>query len=227
VTATVLLAGSPSAATAHVGGPPPSDAPYYQTLLTSITPRPAGVTAQVASSGDWIELTVTGPEEVIVSGYGGEPYLRITAGGVWQNDLSATGVLNESLFVDAAALTGTRATAAPTWRRTGPTGTVRWHDHRIHWMGVSRPPNVAADPIHRHLIGRWTIAARAGREPFTIDGTLNWIGKPRLFLGMPPRIALALTLGACVAALLTMAVLHTGRRRSPYPPSRTPARPAG
>jgi hypothetical protein len=57
---------------------------------------------------------------------------------VWQNDLSATGYLNQSLFVDTSALNGKPASAAPTWRRTAPAGTVRWHDHRIHWMGVSR-----------------------------------------------------------------------------------------
>jgi hypothetical protein len=133
------------------------------------------------------------PVEVIVGGYGGEPYLRVTTAGVWQNDLSATGYLNQSLFVDTSALNGKPASAAPTWRRTGLAGTARWHDHRIHWMGVSRPPGVAADPSHRHLIGNWTIPARAGPKRFTIRGTLNWIGKPDQMLGMPTGIGVLLT----------------------------------
>jgi hypothetical protein len=227
VIATVLLAGGPSAALAHVGGPPPSDAPYYETLPTGITPLPTGVTAQVASNGDWIELTVTGPVEVVVGGYG-EPYLRVTAAGVWQNDLSATGYLNQSLFVDTSALNGTPASTAPTWRRTGLAGTARWHDHRIHWMGVSRPPGVAADPSHRHLIGNWTIPARAGPERFTIRGTLNWIGKPDQLFGMPSGIAVALLLATGIGVLLTMVLLGSARRlgaRSGHPPLRsTPPR---
>ncbi len=221
----VLLAGWPAAAAAHVGGPPPSDAPYYQTALTGITPRPAGVAASVAANGEWVQLTVTVPTEVVVvSGYGGEPYLRVTSTTVWQNDISPTRYLNQSLFVDTSALNGKPGSAAPEWRRVGTRGVVRWHDHRIHWMGVGRPPTVAADPTHRHLIGDWTIPASVGTERFTIRGTLSWIGKPTQVFGMPPRIAVALLLATCVGLLLTAVVVRSARR--PAAAAGRPAQPA-
>jgi hypothetical protein len=209
----LLVAGWPAPAFGHLAGPPPSDAPYYETALTGIAPQPPGVTARVAANGDWIELTDTGAAEVVVSGYGGEPYLRVTAAGVWQNDLSPTGYLNQSLFVDTAAITGKPASVAPSWRRIGHTGTVRWHDHRIHWMGVSRPPTVAADPTHRHLIGDWLVRGRAGATQFEIRGTLSWIGKPSRVLGMPALIAVALSVVAGAGVLLTVLLVGSARRR--------------
>ena len=227
VLAVLAVSSWPSAASAHVGGPTASDAPYYQTLLTGISPVPAGVSAQVASNGDWIELTANGPAEVVISGYGGEPYLRIAASGVWQNDLSATTYLNQSLFVDAAALNHAPGSAVPAWRRISQGGTARWHDHRIHWMGVGRPANVVSDPAHLHLIGSWAIPARAGQEPFMIRGTLNWTGKPNQLLGIPTSTAVPLLAAAGILIAITITTSRTGRRlsRRRSTPARRPEHP--
>jgi hypothetical protein len=222
VAAVVLLVARPAPALAHLSGPPPSDAPYYQTLLTGITPRLPGIAARVGSNGDWIEMTVSGRQQVVVSGYGGEPYLLLTGTGVWQNDLSPTVYLNQSLFVDTSALTAARSSAAPHWRRIAAAGTARWHDHRIHWMGVSRPPSVAADPSHRHAIGDWSVRARAGATPFEVRGTLTWIGRPDQVLGMPLTIAVTLCGVAVVGLVLTWFLVLRARRaeaaRLPGPP---------
>jgi hypothetical protein len=66
------------------------------------------------------------------------------------------------------------------WRSpaSDSTGTVRWHDHRIHWMGDSRPPPVNADPRKAHHVGTWTVRATDGQRPFDITGQLSSIGKP-------------------------------------------------
>ncbi len=215
VLAAFLVTCWSTSAFAHLGGPPPSDAGYYETALTAVTPQPPGVTVRVAPGGDWIELTDAGPSEVVVSGYGDEPYLRLTRSGVWQNDQSPTSYLNQSLFVDAAAVTGRPTSAAPSWRQIGRTGTARWHDHRIHWMGVSRPPKVAADPTHRHLIGDWLVRARAGSTAFEIRGTLSWTGKPSQVLGMPAGLAVALSVVAGVGVLLTALLARSTHRRGP------------
>jgi hypothetical protein len=84
---------------------------------------------------------------------------------------------------------------------------------------------VAADPSHRHLIGDWTIPARAGPERFTIRGTLNWIGKPNQMLGMPTGIAVALLLATGIGVLLTVVLTRSARRlgrsgRPPHPSTR-------
>lgn len=101
-------------------------------------------------------------------------------------------------------------------------GTARWHDHRIHWMGVGRPANVVGDPAHPHLIGSWTVPARAGQGPVMLRGTLNWTGKPNQLLGIPTSAAVPLLAAAGILAI-TITTSRTGRRLSrhrakPAPP---------
>jgi hypothetical protein len=101
VFATVAAARAPLAAQAHVGSQSIPDAAYYRTELSEVTPLPAGVTVRVDPGGDWVELSDTGEATVIVLGYSGEPYLRVTPTGVAENQLSQTTYLNRSLFADA------------------------------------------------------------------------------------------------------------------------------
>jgi hypothetical protein len=174
VGAVVLLGLTAVPAAAHGGGP---DAAYYRTQLTEVAPRPPGVSAGVDPAGDWIELTYTGPETVIVLGYLREPYLRVTASGVEENLLSQTTYLNQAMFAEIP--TGmARTAAAPNWNSIARNGTARWHDHRIHWMGQGRPPVVAADPTHAHQVGTWAVHATVGSAPFEIRGTIDWRGRP-------------------------------------------------
>jgi hypothetical protein len=161
-------------AAAHVAIP---DVAYYRTAITQVTPAQPQVTVRVDPRGDWIELTNTGPVDVTVLGYGREPYLKVSAGGVEENELSPTTYLNHAMFTELPA-TATPDRAQPRWDPIASTGTARWHDHRIHWMGQSPPRDVAVDPGRAHLVGTWTIHALAGSTPFEIDGTLSWIGKP-------------------------------------------------
>ena len=140
----------PAAPAAARGGGP--DAAFYQSQITEIVPALVGVSAAVDPAGEWIELTYTGPSELVMLGYLGEAHPRVTAGSVEENSLSQSAYLNRALFADvptAAMLTS----AAPAWRLIATTGTVRWHDHRIHWMGQTRPPEVAADRTP-HTYGR-------------------------------------------------------------------------
>jgi hypothetical protein len=176
--ATVAPAGLPVAAYAHSGSQSIPDAAYYSTELSAVTPAPDGVIARVDQGGEWVEVTNAGTATVIVLGYGGEPYLRVTAGEVAENRLSESTYLNRSLFADSVPTGSPGADVPPVWQPIGETGTARWHDHRIHWMGQARPPAVAADPRHAHPIGDWVVHATAGGVPFDIRGTLRWIGKP-------------------------------------------------
>jgi hypothetical protein len=207
-----LVAAPP--ALAH-GGPPTPDAAYYATAITAVTPPLPGVVAQVARNGDWLQLTDARTTDVVVLGYGQEPYLRITADGVWQNDLSPTVYLNQSLFADTSqGGAGTSASVAPAWRRTGTTGTARWHDHRIHWMGPGLPPRVAADPTRAQLIGSWSVPATAGGTSFEIRGTLSWTGRPAAGRSMPGIVLIGLVLAAVWLVALT-ALAFRGRRERP------------
>jgi hypothetical protein len=203
--ATAAVALWPAPAQAHLGSTPLPDSSYYQTTLAGVRPQPPGVTASVTANGEWAELRNDGTADVIVFGYGGEPYLRITRTGVWRNAVSPTAYLNESLFVDNSALVNTRGTVAPSWTKVGAGDSIRWHDHRIHWMGPGRPPPVDADPRRPQLIGDWVIHATAGARPFTINGSLRWIGKPAQVLGLPTGMAITLVSIAGGGVLLTAA----------------------
>jgi hypothetical protein len=178
VVAAVATAAVPATAYAHAGAAAIPDAAYYRTELSAVTAQAEGVTARVDPAGEWLELTNAGTATVVVLGYGGEPYLRVTATAVAENALSQTTYLNRSLFADSIPTAPADAGVPPDWRPAGTTGTARWHDHRIHWMGQARPPAVAADPRHAHPVGDWVVHALAGTAPFEIRGTLRWTGKP-------------------------------------------------
>ena len=171
-TCAAVLGLPAGAASAHAPAP---DSVYYRAELTSVTPAEPGITVRVDQFGDWIELTNTTVGTVIVYGYTGEPYLRITRDSAAENRLSETTYLNRSLFASLPT-TGPAATDPPQWAVIAATGTARWHDHRIHWMGNGRPAAVARDPAHPHVVGDWTVQAALDGHPFTIRGSLRWIG---------------------------------------------------
>jgi hypothetical protein len=156
-------------------------------------------------------VSYTGPGTVIVHGYLGEPYLRLTATGVDENSLSPSTYLNRSLFADSVPTGAPAADVAPAWHRIGSTGRALWHDHRIHWMGRSQPPAVAADPRHAHEVGTWVVHATADGVPFELHGTLRWIGKPGTGLSIAPwQLVVANTLLLCA---LFGAFWYASRRR--------------
>jgi hypothetical protein len=206
--AVVLFALAAPVAGAHPLGGNNSDAAHYLTRIEAVSPGVPGLTAAVSPRGEWIEVTNTTGRTLIVLGYAHEPYLRVTPAGVAQNGVSPTVVLNQNLFADISqALLS--APQPPQWQAVSTANHVRWHDHRIHWMGAARPPGVQAHPGTGQLIGRWTVHMTLDAQPVDITGTLSWlpkksgIDKSLLFL-----VGDALLLGAAVAGFAIY-----GRRR--------------
>jgi hypothetical protein len=174
----VAIAWPATLVSAH-GSTPVPDQVFYESVITGGDTPLAGVHFRVDPRGEWLELTSTAADPVVVLGYLGEPYLRVGPSGVEENTLSPTVKLNESLFTDAMPDGSPPGDHAPVWKRTATKPSVRWHDHRIHWMSADRPPKVAADPVHRHLIGEWTVYLRDQHgQPASVRGTLSWTGKP-------------------------------------------------
>jgi hypothetical protein len=214
-----LAAADP--ASAHLaGGQPIPDAAYYQTTLTSTQPAAAGVRARVDPRGEWIEVASSATEPVLILGYLREPYLRITAAGTDENQLSQSALINKSLFGDPA--TPGQSSVAPAWKRISAQRTVRWHDHRIHWMGGAQPPAVAADPVHAHLIGDWTVHLLAGTTPITVTGSLRWIGKPAASSGLTVRAVVVTNVVLAVLMAAVVVGLRLRRRTRTPQPARTP-----
>ncbi|UQX89522.1 hypothetical protein M6D93_05815 [Jatrophihabitans telluris] len=173
VSAVLGLLSAPAASAHGANGRPIPDAAHYLTTLTGMSPAIAGVTAAVDPRGEWLEVANTTGKALIVLGYAREPYLKIDAAGTAENSYSPTLALNQSLFGDLSQLG--EGTLPPSWHYTGTGHSVRWHDHRIHWMGVDRPPAVKSAPGTAHLVGNWSVHMALASTPVTITGTLNWL----------------------------------------------------
>ena len=94
------------------------------------------------------ELTWNGDGEVVVDGYDGEPYLRIDADGVERNVHSPATYLNQNRYARVEMPATADSRAAPEWQQISSGRSVRWHDHRTHWMDVTAPL-VVRRPIRR------------------------------------------------------------------------------
>jgi len=171
---TAVLLAVPLVALLLVGLPTPSYAgafATYVTTVTGVTPTVSGLTAVAARDGESITVRNTSSTPVVVDGYQGEPYLKITAHGVWQNALSPAVYLNKEQTIGNIP-NSADAKRPPKWKKLDSGHAATWHDHRIHWMGNVEPPSVQKDPDHEHLIADWKIPMVAGKTKGRIIGTL-------------------------------------------------------
>lgn len=148
----------------------------WKTAITSIKPAVPGLTVKVVELGSRLELTNRGPE-IVVLGYNDEPYLRVGPQGVFQNIFSPATYLNCSR-TGCPIAADANPQAPPQWRKISSGQTVRWHDHRIHWMGAQPPPVVRASSGRRHQLAPWTVTLHQGATVISISGTLTWIPGP-------------------------------------------------
>jgi hypothetical protein len=186
----------------------------YVSAFKAITPAIAGIQVQVPSTGEDIDVTNTGTTPLIVYGYQGDQYLKITSHGVWQNKLSPATYLNKEQTIGNLPQDA-NAAKAPVWVKISSTDHVQWHDHRIHWMGVSNAPIVQRDPKHAHLINDWKIPAASGGRKANITGTLTYV--PGGHLGTAVTYGV---IGLAVLAILALQVVILRRRKA------APAAPA-
>jgi hypothetical protein len=200
-------------ASAHSAPQPIPDAAYYESTITGAEPPVAGIHARIDPRGEWIEVSSSISATVVVLGYLKEPYLRITPSGTEENQLSQSAMINKSLFGDPPA--AGHSSVAPAWKRISARRAVRWHDHRIHWMGGAQPPAVAADPTHVHTVGAWAVHLVAGSRPVTVHGQLRWIGKPAAAPAALTVTEVVLTNAGLGALVLGGVVIwrHRGRKR--------------
>jgi hypothetical protein len=143
---------------------------------------PGGVVAARVIGGDsLVEITVDRGHEVVVLGYGGEPYLRVQPDGTVQiNRRSAAVALNRTRDGDAATLAAPVTTDVD-WQPHGGGGVVAWHDHRIH---VAEGVEVTA-PIE------WKIPMTVDGSAGAVDGRLERLASPSPLPALVGAIALA------------------------------------
>jgi hypothetical protein len=194
-----------SAAVAHQGNPD------FRSQLTGMHPLTPGVDFQVLNYDADLQLNDHG-HTVVLYGYQGEPYARVLPDGTVQvNQRSPAAYLNEDRYAETPVPASANPKAPPAWKTTGERGVFIWHDHRMHWMSRSTPPQVK-DQSRRTKIFDYRIPMSVDGKPANLDGTLYWVGPadtskaPFLIIG-----------AVIVLGLLATVIVVRRRRASPKP----------
>jgi MYXO-CTERM domain-containing protein len=196
-------------AVAHQGNP------NFRSIVDAVTPAVRGLKLQVLNYDDRFELTNRSGQTVTVQGYNGEPYARVLADGTVEvNKRSPAYFLNDDRYADVKVPASADANARPQWSVVDRTGDLQWHDHRMHWMSKSLPPQVA-DKSKRTKVFDYAIPLDVGGRPGKIRGTLVW--QPE---GSSAPVGMFVGLG--LLGLLAIGAVAVVRRRR----ARTPAEAA-
>ena len=147
----------------------------YRSNITSITPGVPGLSVQVLEFADRLLLTNHTGKTVTIFGYDDEPYARVLANGTAeQNARSPATYLNTSFYGNVKVPASANPEAAPRWEVVDRTGQFEWHDHRIHWLSPSTPPQVK-NKSRRTLIFDWRVPIQVGVSKGAIAGQLLWV----------------------------------------------------
>jgi len=179
--------------------PRPTD---YRSSVQSVEPS-APITVRVIGGDTLLDLRAEPGHEVVVQGYGGEPYLRVQPDGTTQvNQRSPAVSLNRTRDATISGSDGGSVTDPPDWQTLGHDGRLIWHDHRIHAQDTAEFSGDVA----------WAVPVSVDGAPVTIEGRLERIDPPSPlpFLGLAvlvagatwllgrkrPRVVAAITLAA-------------------------------
>jgi hypothetical protein len=198
----LLCAGVAAApVSAHQGNP------NFRSIAHGITPAVKGVQVQVLSNDDRFELDNRSGKTIVIKGYDSEPYARLLPDGTVEvNRLSPANYLNNDRYAQAKVPAFAKADAPPQWVVQSKTGRFQWHDHRMHWMAKSLPPQVK-DKHKKTKIFDYKVPMQANGKPVSLTGTLWWVGPQGGGLPVGALVAFA------VIALGLMALVVVVRRR--------------
>ena len=168
--AAFALLAPAAVASAHGGNP------NYRSVITGVSPRDAGVEFEVLDYDSYMQLRDRQGKEVVIYGYQGEPYARILPdGSVEVNQRSPAAYLNDARFGNVKVPPIADAEAKPQWKQVDDSGTFIWHDHRMHYMSQSLPPQVT-DKGQKTRVFDYEIPISVNGTKGNIDGTLWWVG---------------------------------------------------
>jgi hypothetical protein len=178
-----------------------------------------GISFEVLNYDSDLELLDQKGHEVVIYGYEGEPYARILRDGTVQtNQRSPASYLNENRFAEVQVPKSADSKAPPQWKTVDESGTLIWHDHRMHYMAKGTPPQVK-DESKRTKVFDYEIPLRIDGKKGAIDGTLFWVGPadasktPFLIIG-----ALVIVLGG--AGVLILRRRQRGEGEGGEPPEK-------
>ncbi len=202
--ALVSLMAAPTGAFGHTGNP------NFRSTIRAVQPDVPGLGIQVLNYDDRLLLVNRSGRTVLVRGYDGEPYVRVQSKGTVEvNKRAPTYYLNEDRYAKVNVPSQASDSAPPQWQVVARDGRYEWHDHRIHWMSKSVPPQVK-DKDKETRIFDWRVPLVVGATPTRITGTLTWEPEDS---GIPPAALIGLG-GLAAVSLLLFVVSRRIRTRN-------------
>jgi hypothetical protein len=199
--ATVLAPAQPAFAHGGNGGAS-SD---YRIEVTGFEGDATGIEVRPVELGNRMELDRTTAQDVQILGYDGEPYIRLDDGGVFENINSPAHYINLDRFARTPIPATATATAEPNWVKLSDGASVRWHDHRTHWMDPTPRQDVRDNPDVERVI-------LADRVKLLVDGksvaaivTVTWLPPPSRLTWL---VVTSLVACALLAALVLVPTLR-------------------
>lgn len=179
----------------------------YRIEVTGFDGDSAGISVHPVELGNRMELVRTTAKEVQILGYEGEPYLRLDSTGVFENTNSPAHYLNLDRFARTKIPATATAKAQPNWVKLSSGTSIRWHDHRTHWMDTVPPPVVRANPgVERVIFPANHVDLVVDGKPVVAIVKVTWLPPP------PRLVWLVITsLAGCI--LLAAFVLVPSVRR--------------
>ena len=171
----------PAPASAHLVGTggSPTD---YRTTVTAIRPGVPTVVVTVGLGGQWVRVTNHGAAAIVVRGYRGEPFLRLSGNQVQVNELSATAA--ETVRTQRAVASADPA-AEPRWTQLQTGDNATWTDARI-----NEPPSSGPSVS-------WTLPLVVDGQQVTVAGTTERI---------PPLSPVPWIVGLAILAVAVAAI---------------------
>jgi hypothetical protein len=211
------IAATPALAASEQAQNPLNDqgsSPNYRSLITSVSPSVPGLSLQVLQFSDRLQLQNHSGRTVTIDGYEGEPYARVQPNGTVEvNKDSPAYYLNQSFYGNVTVPASASSTAPPKWTLVDRTGQFEWHDHRIHWMSPTLPPQVR-DKGKRTLIFDWHVPIAVGASKGAVAGQLFWTPES----SNAPVAAIVIGVAILVLGLLLVLVTRRRRARPQRPP---------
>lgn len=196
---------------ATAAGRPNPDAQYYGSIVTGIQPALPGLQVTVRDAGATITLTNGSGKDVVVLGYAGEDYLRITGDKVQENSRSLSAALNKAQGSSGAGIkfSGQGKPKAANWVDVSQGNSYTWHDYRTRWGSAQRPPSVVAEPHRAGQVFPWGINLKVDGQPALVRGAVTWSGTPLV----STKLKLLIAVAVLVVLLLIVMMMGRGRRR--------------
>lgn len=160
-------------------------------IIDAISPAAPGIEITFPGGDTFVELRVDPGVTARVPGYENEPYLEVLADGtVRENQMSPTKWLNETRYGTSAGPAEADAEAAPDWKIIGRSGSVMWHDHRLHPMNRTGPTVTFPADDGREVVQAWTLDLVVNDQPVTVTGRTYLRNKPSPIVWLVGAVAL-------------------------------------